>query len=533
MRQDNKLLTLNPQQSWLRKNPEQNAYLSIFGQAKILSLEAYNKARALIKELDISEDALADFLPPKDIVEPYFKFQETSEKFGNMSWEAKLELANNDKLREYLNRTVDDTPVKALELKVENRDLFDMIDSFSNKESPKYIADEKDRAEAIKKLKTANPVFVDDLHRIEAIEKDADDKTVEAWVERGRISGENPGVNAEEKLWLVDNPEIHKWALEKELLTDDGKDWIIPALRIDAKYRKQDAEYDALPTEGSARSDYLAKNAGYRMDRRRREAYQLKFPPTEVENFVNYNEMPVKGYRKERFLLDSPEFGEAMHTLKGIDLPEKDKVPSVRWDEIYEGNQKNFDKLWGLSDFNSEFYIEDVNQRARERDSLLFKDGRITTFGRLNLELQAYGKFVPDGYVDSYAKYYAIIGQGKPANYEIRNRTELWYEDDWFLMENQDFYKDVYVKQFDNERKDFRTVPTREVFKRYLDYQWLSTSGNDRDDFRRENREFDEWLVLKFGYRPITEKKLTVPKPLSKEKTEIRDLQKKLSESLK
>ena len=341
------------------------------------------------------------------------------------------------------------------------------------------------------------------MRRIEAIEagsneKPTDEKIVEAWVEKGRVADESPGYDIEEKLWYVDNPEVHEWALAQKLTTDDGRKWNIPAMRISAKWRIQDEEYDALPTEGTARSDYLAENGAYRLDRRRRDAYGKLFPTTEIEHYVQYYELPSKGFRQERFLVSNPIFAQAMHKIAGIDLPDPKKVPAAQYDAIYERYQASFDKLAGLSDNKSQFYIEDEKARERARNYMRLGLGeKITEFGKAEIRRAAYGKFVPEKYVGDYVGYYSILAEGKVAG------KGVWFADDRFLMEHISFYREVYLGLLGLEKKDFRKVPTAKVEALYNKYLALS-KGEPRKAFRRQYPDLDEWLVSAKGYVPIS-----------------------------
>jgi hypothetical protein len=247
-------------------------------------------------------------------------------------------------------------------------------ENYGNPESGIYIEDDDERAKVRQQFKLDNPEWVDDMRRIEAIDLEASDRIIEAWVDRGHIIDDHSAGSSEAKVWLLDNPDIHKWALDNELLTDDGSKWNEPVLRLNAKWRVQDEEYDALPGEGDARENYMLNNEAYRKDRRRRDAYGAEGPAGEtfsevqVEQYVTYYELPVRGFRQERYLLENPDFGAAMHIINGMDLPDPSKIPSVRYDEIYEANKDAFDKFWGLADHTSEHYIE--NEAAREGQRL-------------------------------------------------------------------------------------------------------------------------------------------------------------------
>ena len=153
------------------------------------------------------------------------------------------------------------------------------------------------------------------------------------------------------------------------------------------------------------------------------------------------------GYRQERFLVKNPAFAKAL----GLQAP--GRVPSEEYDILLEKESKTPDDL------------------AR---------------------MQAYKIYVPAELVEDYVDYKAAQGEG--------------YEDDWWMMEHPDFYKEIYLGILGNERKDYRKVPTREVFTKYQEFLGL-IEGKPRDDFRWDNRDLDDWLVLKFGYTPIMEKR--------------------------
>jgi len=230
------------------------------------------------------------------------------------------------------------------------------------------------------------------------------------------------------------------------------------------------------------------------------------FPESQIENFVAYHELDVKGQRQERFLVDNPEFATAMHDVGGIDITKPEDVPAIEYDDIYDERKKDFIRLEGLADNESEFYIDDEDERAEERNAMRFDDkGKYTEFGLAELRRNAYGKFVPEQYVDTYVGYYTIIGEGKPEHWKLNTGTDLWYTDDWFLMENIEFYREVYRDLMGNEKKDFTKVPSRGVFNLYLTYLTKPHLAA-KDEFRRDNQALDDWLVLKFDYTPVSEK---------------------------
>ena len=68
------------------------------------------------------------------------------------------------------------------------------------------------------------------------------------------------------------------------------------------------------------------------------------------------------------------------------------------------------------------------------------------------------------------------------------------YEREWYLIENLDMYKALRDKELIS-KQDFRKVPTREVYAKYVHYNLLDTRY-DRDLYRTENPDLDEWGVL-------------------------------------
>lgn len=512
-------LRVNPRTEWLKAHPKENAQLALWGQAKILSTEAYTEFNRLVKELDIPDDAIPEqTLPPEGSVENYFKYLETGEDLGYNSWEVQLLLTQDDELRTFLDRQPIDTPVESLELKVKHRDLFEEYD---------LLETDEDR----KALKEANPEWVDDMRRIEAIEHEADDSTIESWVERGKLVDEFTAGSSEAKVWLLDNPEVHKWALDQELLTDDGSDWNEPILRINVKWRELDDQYKGFGDKESefyieddderavAREKLLADNEAYRKDCKRRDAYGDEFPEGQIENYVAYYELSTKGYRQERMLIENAAFGKAMHEIAGIDLPDPKKIPAVGYDETYEKWQADFEKLEGLADHESEYYIEDINRRAAARYNMRYDArGNPTEFGKAEKRLDAYTLFVPEDLIPTFVEWYTSPGLKRPDDWEY----DYWFEDDWFLMEHPKFYQTMLDLKIWLEPTDLSKVPTREVFNLYKTYVGIP-QGAPQLNYRARFPELDAWGVIAFGWKPIGQRgKKEPPKTPWEEAEEVK-----------
>ncbi len=549
-------LTLNKREEWLKSRPTDNARFAIWGQAKLLTQEAYNQFKSMARELDIPESALPPVtMPPETSVDTHIQYEQMVADGKQGSWEGQLLLkkdadaAKKAGVKSYVDwraeqgepLTLSDTPIASLELKTEPkfRELYNQLQGFSDRESPDYKDDtikDKDglteRDKAVAELKatriTGDTTFRDTERQIEAIEKGTntnpiDDELVKAHIDYMRLQDEHGSSSAEAMLFRVDNPDYDKFRQDITLWDKEALKPVdqagIPIWRIDVKYRKEDAEYDAIKNpnareQSRLRDEYLAAHDEYRMDRRRREAYDLanektgaRFPIDQIENYVAYNELPVKGKRQERFFIENRDFGNAMHRVKGTDWPDPNKVPAVQYDDIYDQYPQQFDEFAGLADNTSQYYIEDVKARAARAQELRFnKAGKYIKFGLAEVRREAYGKFVSEDQIDNYIGYYTIIGEGKPKNLKLQSGTDLWYEDDWFLIEHMDFYKKVYLNVLGNERRDFSKIPDRDVFKKYLSYIDLP-HDKARDDYRRKHPDLDDWLVLKFKYTPIKEQK--------------------------
>ena len=111
---------------------------------------------------------------------------------------------------------------------------------------------------------------------------------------------------------------------------------------------------------------------------------------------------------------------------------------------------------------------------------------------------------MPEKHTESYVGYYKIIGEGKPKDLKVRTGTDLYFEDDWFMIEHPDFYKEVYLGILKNERKNYIKVPTRKVFAKYQQYVNIGTDRQQRE-YRLANLDLDEWGQIAFGWKSISE----------------------------
>jgi len=105
------------------------------------------------------------------------------------------------------------------------------------------------------------------------------------------------------------------------------------------------------------------------------------------------------------------------------------------------------------------------------------------------LKVDAYDKKVPFNQIDNYVAFYSLR---KPDDYPDIS----FYEDDFFLMEHPEFYKEVYLGTLGNQRADFRLVPpTRKMLNKWIAYNKIKFNQSERDKFRLDNPDLDDWGV--------------------------------------
>jgi len=131
-----------------------------------------------------------------------------------------------------------------------------------------------------------------------------------------------------------------------------------------------------------------------------------------------------------------------------------------------------------LSDENADELTLRVKLKGLEPESL--------EYIKTNYEIQAYQKEIPAHLIGTYVDWYT------------KKRTG--YEDDWFLMENREFYRMMVDKGLWQER-DFSKIPSRSESK-ILDAYYKLDLGNARLQARCEDKKLDDLLVRIGGLKP-------------------------------
>lgn len=448
----------DPRDDWLRSHPEQNALLALWGKANVYSLDALRQIPSLAKALGIPENAM-------------------------------------------IERDID----AVTELKIKNDALFELLDVYGGLDNEFKDAEgltARDRA--IERLYEDNPDFRDDMRRIEALRQGTEGQPtpgdiVEGWVERGQIVDEFGANSYEAKLFLIDNSETHQWALGHALLSDDGSDWNEPILRLMVQYSD---DFDRYQGYGDAASDHYIIDDDRRGAARHRmlfdenenitsfgRAYYTKdaasqgYSENQWNAYVNYSSLPLWGSWRERFLVDNPGFYREYvdPEVGNHPLLDTSTIKPLARDRIYQQFYEQF-TAWDETGAMTTRAIELMRAQLDtiEKGGITFREARYS--------VQAYGQGFPEKLIDDYVGWYSV------------KRKD--YEDDWWLMEHQEFYEALFTLGIWTEPRDFSKVPTREVWSLYESYLRLPP-GSARLNYRAEHLDLDDWLVLAKGYTPV------------------------------
>ncbi len=416
-------------------------------------------------------------------------------------------------------------------------ELDTLSKNYSNSESEVYIEDEEARNKARAKLRGDNPEWVANLRRIDAMDKDATPEITEGWVYRGALVDEFGGSSSEVKVWLIDNPDVHQWALDNELLTDDGSGWNENVLRLHSKWREQNEVYAGFGDKDAsnyiqndkdrieARKNYLKDNPEYNDDRRRRDMYSLNAPDNIVEEYVEYggvvDEFGSNSAEANLFRLEHPTLSTFGEKEGNLDWEAIDKSREPIW---------QIDVQWATQDEEYQAIL-DTNEGTAEAEATkayLFPGGEATEYATARYTRQSYQEDVPEGYRQDYITWFTDLSiTEKPEDYPTGIAN---WEDNWWMLEHMGFHNEVWMKLLDNqsypielrtkdgvqyligaEGKPSKTPPTRELGAKRLEFIRISrgdvqytdpntglvydSKGQGADQYRIDNSDMDEWGV--------------------------------------
>lgn len=405
-------------------------------------------------------------------------------------------------------------------------------ETLGKKDSPDYIEDEDLRKEALfKKFKDSK--YFENLDRIKAYKAGFTDAETKLYLEKEATADEAGSGSYEVDYWWLDHKDMFDKAKEAFGTETEWKDLIERevTIRFNVDYVEQEDEYNAIdpdlinPATGVRyRTEYLQGNDEFRKARRRSEGYEKGIGKGRldqsalVDKYVAYHELPIRGFEQERFLVENDDLAKEMKRLSPtMVLKEAGEIPDVRYDEITKEFQVDFNKWDDYGDSEHPAYLPSIedkddpsykNGREYARAQLKLEDGKITPFGKATIEREAYRKFVPEKHIQNYVSYYSLTAEGKPDDWP---KNESWYEDDWWMQEHKEFYREVYLGVLKNQRKDYRTVPSKKVWDLYLSYK-RAFEGTGRKLFRwrtyqRGETGLEDFLIDK-GYTPIYEQEI-------------------------
>jgi hypothetical protein len=170
-------LIANPRDEAMRTHPEENAKLSLWGQSKVYTQEAYDKAIKMAEDLDIPDTAL-----PKELTEykQASKTEAINEKWG-----------------------VEDF----------------IYNEYNNEKLPDYIENDEARTDTRDKFLQAHQDYADDRRRRDAYGYDekVPDSVVEMYVQYYKLS-----TGSKRTQYRASHPELYKWGIGVGIWKDPG-----------------------------------------------------------------------------------------------------------------------------------------------------------------------------------------------------------------------------------------------------------------------------------------------------------------------
>ena len=519
----------NMRDDYLRRHPKENAQLAVWGQANILSQEAYTEVQRLMNVLDIPDKAMPEnTMPPAESVETHFTYIEEGEKGGYGTWETQLILANDDAYREWKDLQPIDTPIAALELLIADRALYDeekllreTLPSIEDKDAANY---EDGYQFAIEQLKEKNKVWVDNERRVEALKKGTNeaptaDEHVNYFVERGLKTDEFSSGSAEIKLFSVDNLESYRWLLDNfDNIEDDGglpdddprvvdgrhsEKWNIPKMRLEADPVQRDKQvlFDAIdPADDVAQEAFKAnpKNKAWLENTWRIAAFgwNMDMPEGQVEAHVAFKQVQRDTSNNSAesmlFRVDDQTGYSNMRVELGLEdedgglkAVDKTRVPIWRIQVQFRDKDAEYEAIQN----------DDLAVQAKERAEFLAKpENEDFAIGRREIE------------------FYELAIDPADERYDLLDEFVEWklmgrkgQDDERFLKENQDLYKllrDPEVMGKPIRVIDFSEVPSVAI-ERLMARYFATPKGITRFAFRHNNAALEKWLVDVEGYKPV------------------------------
>jgi len=273
------------------------------------------------------------------------------------------------------------------------------------------------------------------------------------------------------------------WKAYQALETDEDREAFIAQHPDMAKDWR--AEYRRTSPENDARLALW----GYGGKLQSRKAYDL------VEQWSRELGIPLEqmglGLPPRNLIDQYFEYAELITTYSGNSA--EARLYRLEHSDWGEWGQEN----WGWKPVDTHIEVLRISAQYRDMDKqyeVLETTDERQAFLESNREYadarrrrDAYSYGFADNLIETYVQYYKIPREG--------------YEDDWFLMEQPDFYE-ACLELLEWQPKDFTKVPSREVFKLLENYFKLP-AGKTRLKYRHEHPDLEAWLVQAKGYTPV------------------------------
>jgi len=445
-----------------------------------------------------------------------------------------------------------DETIEYYQTVVDNQELFDKKKAIDEDETlddkikgEDGLTDKQRAMAELRATKVGDETFHDIERRVDAMGKGTRDnptppEIVDAHVGYSRIVDQTDtyAEGAEAKLFLIDNESYRIARYDKniwgsDVLTEELDMTQVQKWRLQVKYRDKFTEYDttvskkyedmpdanvvAVTAPEGINPDWWAKqdvktkrdflisldrdamleaDPAFRLDRLRVKAYQDKIP--EVEDYVAFNELPLAGDRRYRFIIEhggqdpnNPTgFAHSYKFIMNNDLPDPTKVTSVEYDDLYDNYKTQFGQIEAFKNIKSDQWKDDTFKDPitgrTDREQAVYDlrhnpDGSFSEFGHAEIMRNGYYELKgAEQYVDEWVEYYTTPAKG--------------YAQERYLKEHQDFYKVMKATLGWTETIKWDWIPSEKVENLWNQYQNLP-KGKRREDFRYLHLDLDAWLV--------------------------------------
>lgn len=314
---------------------------------------------------------------------------------------------------------------------------------------------------------------------------------IDNYFELNKIVAETSGSSVEARLFKLGHPEYLAWGLEQGIWRDDLSGENIDILKLRDEYKEQFDQWDSYGDRESPnyladatlraeeRQRLLDGNKGFRIARLRERAFSEGYSTINWDEYVAFHELPAWGSWRDRFLLDphNRQFSTEYYSeLIGEyhKRPDLADVKPLERDLLYQKFYDDFKRY--------DLYDEAGKEKMRENDK----------FYEALRRVQAYDLGLSKELNDAYLGFYRVK-DGRIKKKDIVHGH--WFEDDWFLMDNMDFYNAMFTEGIWKERYDLQLAKhARKVWELYRDY-WDAESGESRLNLRAKYPKLDRFLL--------------------------------------